>query len=66
MADNLRKRGSPDNDLINTSQEHELRYWTKRLGITRTRLIAVVRRVGNSAKAVRSYLASGSKDRAAR
>jgi hypothetical protein len=56
MADDLKKRGSPDNRLINTKQDHELDYWTKRLGVTRAQLRAAVRAVGNSARAVRKHL----------
>jgi uncharacterized protein DUF3606 len=38
------------------SEEHEVRYWTKHLGITKEELQKAVDKVGNSAAAVRKEL----------
>jgi hypothetical protein len=56
MSDNLLKRGQPDRSLINMSEEHELKYWTKHLGVTREELQRAVEKVGNAAAAVRKEL----------
>ncbi|QVW70557.1 DUF3606 domain-containing protein [Myxococcus xanthus] len=56
MADDPNNRGSPDRDLINLSQPHEVSYWCGALGCTESQLRAAVAAVGNSAKAVRKYL----------
>ena len=52
MADDLTKRGQPDRSKINMHEEHEVKYWTRHLGVTREELQRVVDRVGNSAAAV--------------
>lgn len=57
MADDPKKRGTPDNDLISLSQPHEVRDWCNSLNCTETQLRAAVRNVGNSARKVREYLA---------
>jgi hypothetical protein len=49
-----------DRDLISLTQEHEVRYWTKALGVSEERLREVVGRVGHSAAKVRAEL--GMKD----
>jgi hypothetical protein len=56
MRDDPSKRGTPDNDLINTKQEYELSYWSRRLGVPREKLMAAFKAVGNSASKVRQYL----------
>lgn len=58
MADDKTKRGSPDRDRINTSEPYELRDWAKSLGVSEERVRTAVNEVGNSADAVRRYLAS--------
>ncbi|MBU8978194.1 DUF3606 domain-containing protein [Lysobacter sp. MMG2] len=58
MSDDSQKSGEPDRSRINVNQEHELRYWTQKLGITEERLRAVVREVGTMADKVREYLRS--------
>jgi uncharacterized protein DUF3606 len=45
-----------DNKLISLSEPHEVRYWTKTLGITEEQLRDVVGRVGHSAAKVRVEL----------
>jgi hypothetical protein len=56
MRDDPGKRGTPDNDLINTKLEYELSYWSRRLGVPREKLMAAFKAVGNSASKVRQYL----------
>jgi Protein of unknown function (DUF3606) len=58
MADNPQRAGSPDMRQINIDQEHEVRYWTKVLGIKPERLREAVKAAGTSVEAVRKYLIS--------
>lgn len=55
MADDPRKRGTPDNDLVSLSQKHEVDYWTKKFGVTETQLRAAVKKVGNSVRALKAH-----------
>ena len=59
MADDTNIRGSRDRSRINTTQEHEVRYWTKELGISEEQLRQAVQRVGSSADKVREHLRQG-------
>jgi hypothetical protein len=56
MTDDLRKKTTPDRSKISMSEEHEVRYWTKHLGVTREELQEAVDKVGNAAAAVRKEL----------
>jgi len=56
MADNLLNRGQPDRSLINMSEDHETKYWTKRLQVSREELQRAVEKVGNAAAAERKEL----------
>jgi len=56
MADDKTKTGSPDSDLINTSENYEVEYWSKKFGVSAEELKAAVKAVGNSAKAVEAHL----------
>lgn len=56
MPDNLKNVGSPDRDRINTSEPHEVQYWTKALGVSAEQLADAVKAVGPMAKDVRSHL----------
>jgi hypothetical protein len=56
MADNLTNVGEPDRSRIALGEEHEVRYWTDALGVSRERLEEAVEKVGNSADKVREYL----------
>jgi hypothetical protein len=56
MSDDLKTRGAQDRARISLTEEHELRYWTKALGVTKEQLAAAVHKVGNSADAVRREL----------
>jgi len=56
MSDDTKSRGEPDRSLINVNQDHELRYWTKELGVSEERLRQAVKEVGTSAAKVREFL----------
>ncbi|MBA1379503.1 DUF3606 domain-containing protein [Pseudomonas brassicacearum] len=56
MADDLSNRGPRDRSRINTSEEWELRYWTKEFGVTEDELKAAVAAVGAGAEDVRRQL----------
>jgi len=56
MSDDLNNRGPRDASRINLQEEHEVRYWTKKFGVTREQLEAAVRTAGRSADAVRREL----------
>ena len=46
MADNTGEIGRQDDARINVNQDHELTYWSRRLGVSRDRLREAVARVG--------------------
>lgn len=54
--DNRGKKGQPDRSRINLSEDYEVKYWTKHLGVTREQLAKAVEKVGNSAASVRKEL----------
>jgi hypothetical protein len=56
MKDDLSKRGPRDRSLISTSEDYEVRYWSRKFGVTADQLKAAIRKVGNSAKAVERAL----------
>ena len=56
--DNLTKKGQPDRSKINMSEDFEVKYWTKELGVSKEHLQKAVDKVGNSAAAVRKELAA--------
>jgi hypothetical protein len=58
MPDDKANRGQPDRSKIDMSDDSEVRYWTKHLGISREELQRAIDRVGNSAAAVRKQLAA--------
>jgi hypothetical protein len=58
MADDLTQRHGQDRTRISMDQEHEVRYWTKELGVSREQLAEAVREAGNSVERVRAHLAS--------
>jgi hypothetical protein len=57
MSDDLTNRGAQDRSRISMSEEHEVRYWTEALGVSADTLQRAVDEVGNSADAVRDFLA---------
>jgi len=56
MSDDKTNRGPQDRSRISVGQEHEVRYWTEALGVTKVELGAAVAAVGNSAEKVKEYL----------
>jgi len=56
MTDDSTNIGSPDRDRIAMGEEHEVRYWTEALGVTKERLQQAVDSVGNSVEKVRAHL----------
>ncbi|HDS1106787.1 TPA: DUF3606 domain-containing protein [Stenotrophomonas maltophilia] len=56
MSDDKSKTGSPDRDRINLSEDYEVQYWTKELGVSEQELRDAVKAVGNTSKAVREHL----------
>jgi hypothetical protein len=56
MTDDPSKRGPQDRTRINTNEDHEIRYWTERFGVSAERLETAVKKVGNSAAAVEKEL----------
>ena len=55
--DNLTKRDQPVRSKINMSEDFEVKYWLKTLGVSRDELQRAVDKVGNSTAAVRKELA---------
>ncbi|MCS3505028.1 DUF3606 domain-containing protein [Achromobacter sp. JUb104] len=56
MSDDLTNRGPQDRARINVNEDHELRYWTKELGVSEQRLKEAVKSVGVSVEAVKEHL----------
>ncbi len=56
--DDPKNRGQPDRSKINMHEAHEVKYWTKELGVDKDKLQKTVDKVGNSAAAVRKELAA--------
>jgi Protein of unknown function (DUF3606) len=57
MADDFKNRNAPrDRSCISVKHEHEVRYWTERLGCSEDELAAAIAKVGNSADAVRGEI----------
>jgi hypothetical protein len=52
MADDLKNRGAQDRSRVNVHEEHEVRYWTQKLGVTKEQLVAAVGKAGVSVDAV--------------
>jgi hypothetical protein len=42
MSDDLSKKGMQDRTRLNTSEDHEIRYWSEKLGISQDRFSIVV------------------------
>jgi Protein of unknown function (DUF3606) len=58
MVDDRAKQGESDRSLLDTGADYEFDYWTQVLGVSRERLIAAVKKVGNSTDAVKRELAA--------
>jgi hypothetical protein len=51
-------KGQPHRSKINMSEDYEVKYWIKTLGVTREQLQKAIDKVGSSAAAVRKELAA--------
>ena len=56
MPDSKKQSGSPDSKRININEEHEVQYWTKALGVSKTELMNAVGKAGTSVEAVKNFL----------
>jgi predicted RNA-binding protein YlqC (UPF0109 family) len=54
--DDLKKKGTADRSKINLLECWEIDHWTKELGVSKDELQKVIKKVGNSADAVRKEL----------
>ena len=64
MSDDLTDRGAHDRARIGLTEDHGVAYRADGLSVLKAPLGKVVDEVGNSAKAVREYLAGHPRDRA--
>ena len=56
MADDLKQRGGQDRKRIDVGQEHELRHWSEKFGVSKERLKEAVEAVGTQADTVQEHL----------
>ena len=56
MSDDLTKRGEPDRSRIALGEEHEIRYWATKFGVSEEELRAAVDAVGSSVPNVHQWL----------
>jgi hypothetical protein len=56
MSDNKNNRGGRDRERISLGQDYEVRYWSKRLGVSKEQLKEAVQQVGDSVHDVENYL----------
>jgi hypothetical protein len=56
MSDDLKNRGGQDRLRINVNEEHEVRYWTQELGVSKEELERAIQAVGVMAEDVRKHL----------
>lgn len=61
MADDKTIRGAQDRTRVAMGQEHEVRYWTERFGVSQDELQKAVDTVGHSVEAIERFLKSGSR-----
>jgi predicted RNA-binding protein YlqC (UPF0109 family) len=54
--DDRKKKGAADRSQINLHEPWEIDHWTKELGVSKDELQKVIKKVGNSAEAVRKEL----------
>ena len=52
MTDDLKDRGAQDRSRVNVNEDHEVRYWTQKWGVSKEQLTAAVQKVGVSVNAV--------------
>ena len=56
MADDLKQTGKPDDQRIDPDQDHELAYWSEKLGVSRAELRTAVEAAGPMVKDVQRHL----------
>jgi hypothetical protein len=56
MADDLKQTGKPDDQRIDVDQDHELTYWSEKLGVSRDKLREVVAKAGPMVRNVQREL----------
>ena len=56
MADDLKQTGPQDGQRINVEQDHELGYWSQKLGVSREQLRSAVQAAGPMVKDVQRHL----------
>lgn len=56
MADDLKQTGKPDDQRINVEQDHEVTYWSEKLGVSRERLRDAVAKAGSMVRDVQRHL----------
>jgi hypothetical protein len=56
MSDNKNNRGGRDRERISLGQDYEVRYWSKRFGVSKEQLKQAVQQAGDSVQAVENYL----------
>jgi len=59
MSDDLNNRGAQDRARINVNEDHEVRYWTDKFGVSADALRNAVIEVGPGADAVEQRLRDG-------
>jgi Protein of unknown function (DUF3606) len=57
MADDTKFKGEQDRSRISLSELYEIRYWTKKFGVTAAELRNAIKKVGNSTEAVEKEFA---------
>jgi hypothetical protein len=63
MADNPTMTRPQDSQRVNVNQEHELRYWTERFGVSAEALREAVGQVGPMVEDVADYLGAEKRTR---
>jgi hypothetical protein len=56
MADDLTNRGPADRERLSLTEEWEVRYWCKSLGVNEAQLQQAVAKIGHMTKDVRAFL----------
>jgi hypothetical protein len=56
MADDLRQTATPDDTRIDVDQDHAVKYWAEKLGLSREQIESAVAKVGSMVKNVRDHL----------
>ena len=56
MADDPSKKGQQDRSRINLSERYEVDYWTKKFGVSESKLESAAKSMGSRASAVEEHL----------